>query len=42
MDLILLNRQGLEFVIVFGDWSGAFLGYGGALSVRFGFTRQSS
>src|SRR5277367_6250810 len=36
MDLVLLDGQGLEFVIVFGDWSGAFLGYVGALNVRFG------
>src|SRR5271155_3075824 len=34
MDLILLNRQGLEFVIVPGGRGGAFGGYGGTLGVR--------
>src|SRR5271166_598374 len=35
MDLILLNRQGLEFVIVPRGRGGAFGGYGGTLGVRF-------
>src|SRR5271155_1122571 len=36
MDLILLNRQGLEFVIVPGGRGGAFGGYHETLGVGFG------
>ena len=35
MDLVLLNRQRLEFVIVLGDRSGASGGLRGILGVRF-------
>src|SRR5271157_5513280 len=36
MNLVLLNRQGLEFVIVLDDRSGAFGRFCGILGVRFG------
>ena len=36
MDLALLDRQGLEFVVVSGSWGSAFGGFGGTLGVRSG------
>jgi hypothetical protein len=36
MDLVLLNREGLEFVIVLDDRSGASTGFRGILGVRSG------